>query len=161
MLRIVAALLVVIGLVGCSIESDGIGQTGESDQGLGFVAAQSDADFAALLNPLRANAGLPAAVADARLFAAAQAFADDMVARDYFSHTTPDGGTLGSRLAAAGFSQCGAAENIAFGNSSPAGAFNVWMESGPHRSNLLFTGNVAFGIGHAGDKTVLIVARPC
>ena len=118
-------------------------------------------DFAGLLNAARANAGLPAAVADAALTTAAQAFAQDMVARDYFSHTSPGGGTLGTRLASAGFAQCGAGENIFYGNASPNGAFASWLTSPPHRANLLLAGAARYGLGQAGDKTVLIIGRPC
>jgi len=118
-------------------------------------------DFDGLLNRARVGAGLPAAEADPRLMSAAQTFAADMAARGYFAHTSPDGGALPSRLAAVGFAQCGAAESIAFGHTSPTGAYGSWMASPPHRANLLLPGAARYGVGQAGDRSVLIVARPC
>ncbi len=44
-----------------------------------------------LTNGERARAGLPPLAADARLTAAAQGHSADMVARDFYSHTSPDG----------------------------------------------------------------------
>ena len=117
--------------------------------------------YGGLLNAVRASAGLRIATPDARLNAVAQRFAEDMVARDYFGHTSPDGGTLVTRLAAAGYRQCGAAENIAFGVSSPETAHAMWMSSPPHRSAIHFSGNVAYGYGESAGKVVLLLARPC
>lgn len=115
--------------------------------------------FDGLLNSTRAGAGLPGAVADARLGAVAQAFAQDMVSRDFFSHTGPDGATVASRAAQAGYGSCASAENIAFGNASVTDAFATWMTSPLHRANILFGGAPRYGVGFAGGKSVLIVVR--
>ena len=117
--------------------------------------------FAGLLNAQRASGGLPPATADARLTAAAQAHAQDMASRDYFSHRSPEGTSVADRVRAAGYSPCRSSENIAFGQTSEAAAFQSWATSPPHLANIMMRGPVQFGLGHAGNKWVLVVAGVC
>ncbi|MBI1416324.1 MAG: hypothetical protein GC146_03800 [Limimaricola sp.] len=114
-----------------------------------------------LLNGERTAQGLSAVAPDSRLAAAAQAHAEDMQARRYFSHDTPSGQTAGQRIAAAGYSACLSAENIAFGGSTDTQVMTSWMESPGHRANILLPGVTAYGVGHAGSYWVLDLAKPC
>jgi hypothetical protein len=60
-----------------------------------------------------------------------------MVARGYFSHTTPEGSTPGDRAAAAGYSQF-VGENIASSSVGKAiSVFSLWRASPGHNANLL------------------------
>jgi uncharacterized protein YkwD len=59
---------------------------------------------------------------------AARKHSKDMVDRDYFSHTNPDGWGPGQRLNAAGYSGAWG-ENIAAGNSTAAATMTQWMNS--------------------------------
>ena len=120
-----------------------------------------DGGFGALLNAQRAAAGLPAATPDARLTAAAQAHAADMVTRDYFSHTSPEGRSSADRIRAAGYDTCRPSENIAFGQMSETAVFQGWINSPGHRANMLMRGPVQYGLGMAGTKHVLVVAGVC
>lgn len=120
-----------------------------------------DAGFGALLNAQRAAAGLPAATPDARLTAAAQAHAADMVSRDYFSHTNPEGRSSADRIRAAEYDTCRPSENLAFGQMSETALFQGWISSPVHRANMLMRGPVQYGLGMAGTKHVLVVAGVC
>lgn len=117
--------------------------------------------FGTTFNAQRASAGLPPATLDARLAAAAQSHADDMVAQNYFSHTGLDGRSSADRVRAAGYSTCRPAENIAFGQTSASATFQSWANSPPHLANIMMQGPVQYGLGRAGTKWVLIVAGVC
>ncbi|MET9985254.1 CAP domain-containing protein [Streptomyces rochei] len=103
-----------------------------------------------LTNRERARAGLPALAVDPRLTAAAQAHSADMVARDFYSHTDPDGGRPWDRAAAAGAARRTVGENIACGQRSPADVVEGWMNSPGHRANILEADFTHLGIGLAG-----------
>ncbi|MEV7793284.1 CAP domain-containing protein [Streptomyces sp. NPDC087512] len=104
----------------------------------------------ALTNRERARAGLPALAADPRLAAAAQAHSSDMVARDFYAHTDPDGGGPWDRAVAAGATVGTVGENIACGQRSPAEVVEGWMHSPGHRANILTAGFTRIGVGLAG-----------
>ena len=81
--------------------------------------------------------------------------AQDMAARKYFSHTTPEGKTFMDLIYENGIAFRAAAENI--GKISPtqsgtAEAFmHLWASSGPHRQNMLNPAFYRVGIGVAED----------
>lgn len=103
-----------------------------------------------LTNRERARAGLPPLSRDPRLAAAAQAHSADMVARDFYSHTAPDGGGPRDRAAAAGSALRTVGENIACGQRSAAEVVQGWMNSPGHRANILQAGFTRIGVGFAG-----------
>jgi uncharacterized protein YkwD len=108
-----------------------------------------------LLNAERAAQGLGPLSADVHLTAAASAFAADMVARQFFDHVSPDGGTMMDRLHAAGWHPAGAwsaGENIAWGSgdlATPALIVDAWMHSAGHRANILNGAFTQIGLGIA------------
>ncbi|MFI8490980.1 CAP domain-containing protein [Streptomyces rubrogriseus] len=112
--------------------------------------ARTTAEVVGLTNRERAGAGLPALAVDARLTAAAQAHSADMVTRDFYSHTDPDGGKPWDRAAAAGADRRTVGENIACGQRSPAEVVEGWMNSPGHRANILKAGFTHIGVGLAG-----------
>jgi uncharacterized protein YkwD/stress response protein SCP2 len=103
-----------------------------------------------LTNAERARAGLPALAVDPLLAAAAQAHSTDMVARAFYSHTSPDGSQPWDRAAAAGSRRRTIGENIACGQRSPAQVVEGWMNSPGHRANILKPAFTHIGIGLAG-----------
>jgi uncharacterized protein YkwD len=103
-----------------------------------------------LTNRERVRAGLPELAVDPRLTAAAQAHSADMVARDFYSHTDPDGGRPRDRAAAAGATRRTVGENIACGQRSPADVVEGWMNSPGHRANILEADFTHIGVGLAG-----------
>ena len=90
----------------------------------------ADASFASILNNYRATVGAQAVQFDSRLNDAAQAHAQDMVDRDYFSHTTK-GGTddVRDRMIAAGYNPTAWGENIAGRQSTEADVLQDWIDS--------------------------------
>ncbi|MBK1622309.1 CAP domain-containing protein [Afifella marina] len=111
-----------------------------------------------LVNEARSEAGLPPLTLSEILDQAAQAHARDMLERNYYSHTTPEGRTVMDRYQAAG-GNAGrlVAENIARcrGCAVPADQAAVenlhegWMQSPEHRANILRKGLTEYGFGLA------------
>jgi uncharacterized protein YkwD len=120
----------------------------------GTNTAALSAAVLCLVNQQRTGSGLVALTDNAALHRAAQAHSEDMVARSFFSHTTPDGAAFSTRILAAGY-PAGAramAENIAWGSgslSTPAQIVTNWMNSPGHRANILNGGLHESGIGIA------------
>lgn len=87
------------------------------------------------------------------LNSAAQAKANDMAARNYWSHNTPDGQTPWSFMTAAGYTYLTAGENLAYGFDTAADTVTGWMNSPEHRANILNTSyhDVGFGIVNVAD----------
>lgn len=122
-----------------------------------------DASFGTIINGIRTDRGVLSVTYDARLDAAAQAHAEDMLARGYVSHTTPEGLTEFDRISAQGYNAVNFGENIARGQSTEAEALAGWIESAEH-NRLLGAGTVDdFGLGVAGTGSsthwVLVMAR--
>lgn len=93
-----------------------------------------------------------------RLDEAAQAHAEDMLARDFFAHESPEGDTVQDRYREAGGSRWRlVAENIARCRGCPAPPtpedvernHRGWMDSPGHRENILREGLSHFGFGIA------------
>jgi uncharacterized protein YkwD len=101
-------------------------------------------------NAERRRAGCGDLKPDGRLAAAAQAHADDMARKGYFSHTSKDGRYFEARVRAAGYPRPGA-ENIAKGQKSAKQVVKEWMASSSHRSAVLTCAFTTIGIGFAGN----------
>lgn len=82
-------------------------------------------------------AAAPALVWNERLQQAATAHAQDMAARGYFAHDSPEGGTLAGRLQAAGYDDRSAGENIALGQPSTSRVMADWLGSPGHCQNIM------------------------
>ncbi|SEP52129.1 CAP domain-containing protein [Amycolatopsis saalfeldensis] len=101
-----------------------------------------------LVNDQRADAGCDPVAEEPHLDTAAQKHSDDMSARDYFSHDTPEGVHFDERIRDAGYSKPGA-ENIAKGATSAAQVMEMWMNSSGHRANILNCSLTKLGVGVA------------
>ncbi len=107
-----------------------------------------------LVNLQRARHGERALRPNADLSRAAAAHSADMVARDYFDHTSPGGETLLDRIKASTYLPPRAGyilgENIALGTmqlATPAAIVSSWMKSPGHRANILNGGFRDSGLG--------------
>ncbi|MEV6751300.1 CAP domain-containing protein [Streptomyces sp. NPDC051214] len=103
-----------------------------------------------LTNAERTAARLRPLSPDPLLTAAAQAHSADMVARAFYSHTSPDGGEPWHRASAAGSTHRAIGENIACGQRTPAEVVDGWMNSPGHRANILKPTFTHLGVGFAG-----------
>ena len=120
--------------------------------------------FAASLNAFRADQGQGAVTTNRRLQRAAQAHAEDMERRGYFSHQSvggPNGTSMSDRIAASGYRACAAAENIAQGQKSESEVFEAWRRSAGHRRNMLGPRYVEYGLGRSGNTWVQLLAAGC
>lgn len=119
-------------------------------------------DAAILLNEVRAQNRRKPLILSQKLSRAAQAHADDMAAKGYFSHKGQDGSKISTRVKRQGFKACYYAENIAQGQRSAAEVMNSWQNSSGHRKNNLAKQPTHFGIGLGGVNTwVLVFAKAC
>jgi uncharacterized protein YkwD len=98
----------------------------------------------------QARAGAPEKCAplkvEVHVTAAAQGHSDDMAARNYFSHDTPDGEGFDDRVKAAGYPRPGG-ENIAKGQRSAEQVMTDWLASPGHRANILNCAFTVIGVG--------------
>ncbi|MFD3506774.1 CAP domain-containing protein [Nocardia sp. NPDC058666] len=101
-----------------------------------------------LVNAERGQHGCAPLQEDSRLAAAAQAHADDMAARGYFSHSSPEGLAAADRVAAAGYAPAQiVAENLAGGQQTAQDVVATWMGSVEHRANIVNCQLVDTGVG--------------
>jgi uncharacterized protein YkwD len=100
-----------------------------------------------LANNARAENGLGELKTSSLLAKAAQNKANDMLARQYFSHNTPDGATPWSFIKAVGYSYTTAGENLAIDFTQAESVQSAWMNSPGHRANILNANFTEIGIG--------------
>ncbi len=103
-------------------------------------------EVVALTNEERARAGCPALTVDDELTVAAVRQSHYMAATGDFGHFGWRGSTFLSRSRAAGY-QAVAAENVAYGFAGTAEVMAAWMDSPPHRRNILNCDVKSFGAG--------------
>jgi len=113
-----------------------------------------------LVNLQRSRHGLAPLEPSGRLRAAAAAHSADMVARGFFDHVSPDGGTLSDRVHRTGYSGRALGEDIGWGTydlGTPSAIVAAWMKSPPHRAIILGGRfreiGVGVAIGTPGDRT--------
>lgn len=104
-------------------------------------------------NNERSERGLGQLIANQQLTAAAQLKAQDMVARNYWSHRTPDGQDPWVFINDVSYVYQRAGENLAYGFRSSESTVLGWMQSQSHRENMLDPNyqEVGFGIAEAKD----------
>src|SRR4051794_3106652 len=124
------------------------------------------------INVMRSQNGLKPLSWSSELWAGAQGLADDMAARHYASHTTPDGKTLAERIEPTGYIPSTPtwflAENLGWGTnvlSTPLALVLGWMDSPAHRENVLDPQLEDIGVGmqegaitDGGDVGTIFVA---
>lgn len=103
----------------------------------------------AIVNAARTVEGRPPLVLDPQLNAAAQAHAEDMLKRTFYSHQSPEGSLPRRRVEAAGVSADVIGENIAAGQTSTENVMEAWMHSSDHRRNILEPRYTHLGVGLA------------
>jgi len=102
-----------------------------------------------IVNAARLVAGRPPLDLDPQLNAAAQAHADDMLARTYYAHQSPEGTLPRARLLTVGYLADVVGENLAAGQTSVENVMEAWLHSVDHRRNLLDPRFVQLGVGIA------------
>lgn len=148
--------------------SSGGGTTGgapSGGSGGGAPSAPSTVDdltFSSQLNNVRLTNGAGNVAFDARLAAAAQGHADDMLAQNYFSHTGLNGSSPGDRITAEGYQWRTYGENIAQGQRSEEEVLDAWTNSPGHHANNINPNFEDYGLAKAGTgsdtRWVLLLA---
>jgi uncharacterized protein YkwD len=83
---------------------------------------------------------------NALLTQAAEAHTQDMVAKNFFSHTGSNGSTLKSRIDATGYGWSALGENIAAGQNGIDAVMNGWMASDGHCANIMGASYAEIGL---------------
>lgn len=98
------------------------------------------------VNQERLQSGLKALQVDLNLVALAKEKSHDMAVHGYFSHVSPNLGTVYNMLDRAGLSYALAGENIAR-TGSFARIHPLFMGSSGHRANIMYSGYTHLGVG--------------
>lgn len=114
-----------------------------------FLAAVVPGEIIALTNDERAQNSVGQLAENSQLDAAAQAKANDMAAKGYFSHVSPDGATPWQWIAGAGYQYQYAGENLAVRFIDSQDVVNAWMASPTHRENIVKPVYTQIGVGVA------------
>jgi hypothetical protein len=127
----------------------------------GNIAAVLPAILADLTNNERATQNLPALTVSPLLNEAAQMKADDMAAKGYFAHTSPEGKTPWYWLLQVGYNYQYAGENLAINFSDSKDVTAAWMASPTHKENIEKGNYTEVGTGVAtgmyeGHETVFV-----
>jgi uncharacterized protein YkwD len=155
-LRRLLAMALVSGAGAGACASDASIGPADPDAGIGT----SVTSFVQLMNEHRSSVGCPALTWSAAVAAVAQAHSEDMVARDFFSHTNPDGDSPFDRLHDAGISYSAAAENIAYGYPTAESVLDGWLGSSGHRANIENCSLTEHGVGLEGTHWTHLFIRP-
>jgi uncharacterized protein YkwD len=132
--------------------------TAEGIYAASFLAGQSakqllsavvPGEVIALTNVERGRVGDGSLAENNLLDAAAQAKADDMAAKGYFSHVGPDGKEPWAWISGAGYAYRYAGENLAVRFDDSSSVVNAWMASPTHRANIVKAQYTEIGIGVA------------
>lgn len=109
-----------------------------------------------LVNAERTKRGLPRLRDNTRLETAAERHSLDMVRRSFFAHDSPTGASPSDRVKQTGYLRgargWSVGENIAYGTggyATPQSIVDGWMDSPPHKRNILHRGFAEIGVGVA------------
>lgn len=120
------------------------------------------------VNPHRASLGVAPLSVSPLLTEAARLKAEDMIARDYFSHYGPGGEAPWAWFQRTGYAYAGAGENLAIDFSDTSALVSAWLASPTHAANIqngVFTDlglGIASGDFQGRDTTIIamFLGRP-
>lgn len=127
-----------------------------------FLSAVLPSVLVEFANQDRAKDQLPLLVMNDQLTEAAQAKADDMAARGYFAHNTPEGKTPWYWFSKVGYKFSSAGENLAMNFTDSREVNTAWMNSPAHRENIMNGKFTEIGIAtsqgyYQGQLTIFVV----
>jgi len=129
---------------------------------LGISSTITSQEIISLTNEIRQENGLPDLILNQSLVEAAGQKAGDMVAKNYWAHTSPGGVTPWSFFQNVGYKYLYAGENLARDFTNSSSVIEAWMNSPTHRDNILSSRYQDIGIAvvhdtFQGQPTTLIV----
>lgn len=131
------------GNIDSSTENDNINDS-ESNSFLSFQK-----EVVRLVNVERSKRGLSELSFNTQLSNVATLKSQDMINKNYFSHTSPTYGSPFDMMKQFNISYKTAGENIAKGQKTPEEVVNAWMNSKGHRENILNENFTDIGVGVA------------
>jgi hypothetical protein len=108
-------------------------------------------DYAASVNEARLVRGLPPLKLNESLCEAAQTYAETLLKTGQIRHADDQGRRADYRVATVGYFYHRLGENLAAGQLSWERAMEMWLQSPPHRANLLNADYRELGIGFTAD----------
>ncbi len=87
-----------------------------------------------------------------RLVQAARSHSRDMAVNNFTGHTGSDGSDMVMRLERVCVRWRIAAENVGWGSPDAAAMMQAWMDSAPHRANILNPELTEVGVGYASQQ---------
>ena len=142
MLRRILPLLAVFTLVPLSLADD---KKEKKDE---FKMSEDEKAVVEFTNAERKKANLPPLKPNPKLFEAARAHSANMAKQDKLEHDL-DGKTFVDRVKDTGYKSGRGGENIGWNYQSPKDAVAGWMDSPPHKENILNKDYTEIGIGIA------------
>lgn len=126
------------------------------------AAAITNDNIFQLTNQSRKEYGIGALTMNQQLTQAAQSKANDMLAKGYFAHTSPDGKSPWDFIKASGYKYTTAGENLAVDFTCAECVEEAWMNSPGHKANILNKYFEEIGIGIAqgqfeGHNAIFVV----
>ena len=119
---------------------------------LAYATSMSVNGLVSSTNTQRSANGVTSLSLNSKLSASAQAKANDMASRNYWSHNTPEGNPPWVFIEAQGYAYQKLGENLAAGFSSEDATVGGWMASAPHKANLLDPAFSEVGFGFADNE---------
>jgi len=169
--RIVSAIATValLGIAPASAAAECLDQDTEAAE---LSEYQIEVSVTCLINERRSDNGIGRVRDNVRLRNAAVNHSQSMVSQGFFSHTSLNGRTFVDRIESTGYMRGARSwlvgENLVWGSgelSTPANLVKAWMESPPHRANLLRGRFKELGVGvqrgtpnNAGEQNGVVVS---
>lgn len=131
---------------------------------LAYASNMTIADLLTATNASRAANNMKPLTLNSQLDTSAQLKANDMVEKNYWSHSSPFGVEPWYWFEQAGYSYSVAGENLAYGFGDGTEAETAWMNSPSHKANVLGDyADVGFGIAssanYQGGQYTVVVAH--
>lgn len=155
-------MIALVSILAVAIKIAGVSLVAFSPAATTLASEISHQSIVQLTNQARTQNSLGELKVSGLLNKAAQNKANDMLARQYFSHNTPDGATPWSFIKAVGYSYTTAGENLAIDFVEAESVQTAWMNSPGHRANILNGNFTEIGIGIArgiydNHNTIIVV----
>lgn len=131
-----------------------------SSRVLSYATQISPDQLLASTNEMRTLNNVKSLKLNSSLDAAAQAKANDMATRNYWSHTTPDGSQPWTFVSNQNYAYQKLGENLAAGFDTSDSAIKGWMASATHRDNLLDPTFTEVGFGFANNPNFVAGSGP-
>lgn len=146
-------LIFAFALVGLSLKNGTISSVIKhpTQSVLAYSTALSESELLNDTNAARTANGQQPLVINQSLITAAQAKANDMATKNYWSHNTPSGNPPWIFVSAAGYQYDKIGENLAAGFANAQSTINGWMGSPEHRENMLDKAFTQVGFGFANN----------